>query len=355
MRSTTRLRRRTFAALVAFAASGAVIAAVALSAAAASSTYLTFIQHPRSINPTVAIANIDGTGVRTLGPGGSAEISPDGSEVAVVQTLSNNGGSTLWLYPSAGGAARQILHAAAFISLFGWSADSALLLAYVPSGLKDVGPLLAITAASGMSATIATGDIQGASFSQQGSDDIVYALSASQLLSAPVNLFTSSASGGDTREITSDGHSVEPLWGPNGIVFARFRPRGPDKAPINQLWSIGADGSGARQLTHMSVGPLVEGLAPVAFSADGKHLLAEFGGQDTSAAWTVDLSKATVAVHDLNNHYDGNIANGISRDGKTILLTTGFEGSPTAVQTVPWHGGKPTTVSRHGADASWND
>jgi hypothetical protein len=330
------------------------ITALSVSASAAGSASLTFLQHPRSITPNVAIANLDGSDVRTLGPGTSALISPDGSAVAVVEDLPGNAGSRLSVYPTSGGAARQIYRSAAFINLIGWSADSELLLADAPTGLKQTGPLLTINAASGATQTVANGVFAGASFSEAGTDDVVYAMSNSQQLKAAVNLYTSLPSGGDTKELTSDGHSMDPLWGPDGIVFARFRLRGKDAYPVNQLWSINADGSDAKQLTHMSVSPLVEGLSPVAFSANGKHLLAVFGGEDTSAAWTVDLSGPTAVVHDLGNAYE-NTPEGISRDGKTVLLSTGFEGTPAAVEIVPWHGGKPTVVIKGGGQASWND
>jgi Tol biopolymer transport system component len=360
----TRTGHRRLGSAVGLCVAAVAVAAVAVGAAGAAGAskitivapaYVTFIEHPRSIDPSVAIAHTDGSGVRTLGHGSTALISPDGGSVAVVEDLPDNAGSTLSLYPSAGGAARQLYHSAAFINLLGWSADSRLLLAAVPSGLKETGPLLAITAASGATQTIARGVIQGASFSRAGSDDVVYALSHSLLTKAPVNLFTSSPNGGERKQLTDDGHSLDPLWGPRGIVFARFSTRGEDEAPINQLWSIDADGGGAKQLTHMSVGPLVEGLAPVAFSANGKHLLAVFSGEDTSASWTVDLSGPTAVVSDLNKMYDGNVPDGISRDGKTILLSTGFEGSLGSVETLPWHGGRPKVLAKGGANASWNE
>jgi hypothetical protein len=324
-------------------------------ARAAGATYLTFVQHPRSATPSIAIANLDGTGVRTLGPGTGALISPDGTDVAVVDDLPGNAGSTLFLYPVGGGAPRQLYHSKAFINLIGWSADSELLLADAPTGLKEAGPLLTINAASGAAQTIANGVLEGASFSEAGTDDVVYALSASLQLTAKVNLFTSSPAGGETEQLTHDGHSIDPLWGPAGIVFARFRMRGGEKFPINQLWSINADGSGAKQLTHMSVGSLSQGLSPVAFSANGKHLLAVYGGEDQSAAWTVDLSGPTAVVHNLGRHYFENTPEGISRDGTMVLLSAGFEGTPAAVEIAPWDGGKPTVVIKGAAGASWNE
>jgi hypothetical protein len=138
-------------------------------------------------------------------------------------------------------------------------------------------------------------------------------------------------------------------------VFSRTHSRGADEAPIGQLWQIQPNGSHEQQLTHMSIAPLVTGLVPVAFSADGEHLLAMFEGEDTSAAWTVDLSKKTAVVSDVNHRYDGDMPDGISRNGETILYSTGFEGAPASVDTVPWAGGTVTVLSKHGTDAGWND
>jgi len=83
-------------------------------------------------------------------------------------------------------------------------------------------------------------------------------------------------------------------------------------------------------------------------------VLADFEGTDTSAAWTVNLSGASTVPRALNGVADGDIPDGLSRDGGTVLITKGFEGAPTSVETVPWAGGKPTVLSTHGANASWN-
>jgi hypothetical protein len=355
VRSITRIGRRTvagaFAALLVIGAlSGATGATVP------GATYLTFVANSQSANPSVAIASVGGNDVRILGHGSMALIAPNGSSVAVISTSATSGGSssTLWLYPSRGGPARKLYHSSEFIDLFGWSADSRLLLADLSGASNGVGPLLSIDAKSGATHTIAKGVISGASFSEQGSDDVVYSLAQSQLTSAAVNIYTSSWTGGDVNEIVTGGHSTNPLWGPKGIVFVRQSSRGAAAEPLNQLWFIESNGAGARQLTHMSLSPLVDGLVPVAFSANGSHLLADFQGTDTSAAWVVDLSGAKAVVRDLNGIADGNVAAGISRSGQTVLIDSGFEGSPQSIETIPWGGGKPTVLAKHGAFASWN-
>jgi hypothetical protein len=360
MRSNTRVALGALAgALAAALLLGGMLAAISAGAARptyARPTYLTFVANPQSEDPSVAIANAHGGDVRRLGHGSLALISPDGGSVAVVRTTSTRSGSnsTLSLYPSGGGSARVLYRSTDFISLFGWSADSNLLLVYTPGGLKDTGPLMSIDAKSGVTHTIAKGAIGGASFSEQGSDDVVYSLAQSMQTTAPGDIYTSSATGSHVNQITAGGNSTDPLWGPKGIVFVRQSSRGTGKAPLYELWFIEPSGAGARQLTHMSVGPLVDGLVPVAFSVTGSHLLADFQGTDTSAAWTVDLSSAKPVVRDLDGIADGNVPDGISRNGETILIDKGFEGTPYSLETIPWGGGKPTVLVKHGGEGSWN-
>ena len=103
----------------------------------------------------------------------------------------------------------------------------------------------------------------------------------------------------------------------------------------------------------------MEGLTPIAFSANGKHLLANFVGQDPqdhTEAYTVDLTGSKPLWRDLTGQGNGNIGDAISADGKTILLTKGMTANlgPLSIETVPWSGGKPTTIVPQGAYASWN-
>ncbi|MGA2471406.1 MAG: hypothetical protein ABSG64_12035 [Solirubrobacteraceae bacterium] len=331
-----------------------LIAGAAPAAASSHPTYLTFIGNATMANPYVAIANVHGGDPRILGPGSSAMIAPDGALVAVVQTTDSGSGTSLVMYPATGGSGRQLFEFSGFLTLLGWSADSRLLLAFAPSPNDGAGSLLAISAATGARNTIATGVIAGASFSPSSSDDIVYGLAHSPA-GASGNLYRSSPTGNEVDQITHNGDSSNPLWGPHGIVFARQHSRGSDEAPISQLWQIQPNGTAEKQLTNIPVGPLVSGLVPIAFSADGEHLLAACEGEDTLASWTVDLSGKTAVAHDLNDLYDGNKPDGISRDGKTVLYSTGFEGAPMSVDTVPWGGGKVTVLSTQGTNPSWNN
>ena len=339
-------------------ASAALLVVIAVHASAASASnpaWLTWIKSSNAQNGTVEIANVNGSGLRALAPGTSAAVAPDGASVAVVQELppTDNATSELLVYPASGGAAVQLYHCDGFLGVYGWSADSKLILASCPQGLKDKGPLLAITAAGGSVATIATGAIDGASFAPNSSDDVVYALGSTQMLTTPVNLFTASPTGTGTQQLTHGWVISAPVWGPKYIVFARSTSRGHQIAPINQLWSIDPNGSGLRQLTHMKVDPLAAGLEPLAFSANGQHLLCGFSGTDQSASWAVTLTGKSVALRQLLNVFS--VPAAISSDGSEVLLTKGFEGAPASVVSVPWAGGKPTVLAPHGAQASWNE
>ena len=353
--TTAKGRLATLAAVLAL---GALLAGIAVHAGTASATpsgVLTWVKSSSSLNGRIEIAQLNGRDVRTLGPGTFATVAPDGASVAVEESLppADNATSELLAYPASGDAAAvKLYHCDGFLRIDGWSADSKLILASCPHGLNDEGPLLVIAAGGGSVATIASGVIDGASFAPNPSDDVVYARGASQLLTAPVNLFTTSPTGTGTEQLTHGWVISAPVWGPKYIVFARTTSRGKAIAPINQLWSIDSNGTALKQLTHMKVDPLASGLEPLAFSADGRHLLCGFGGTDQSSSWAVTLNGNTVVLRQLLNEFS--VPDGISRDGREVLLTRGFEGEPTSVVSVPWGGGKPTLLAPHGANASWS-
>jgi len=197
---------------------------------------------------------------------------------------------------------------------------------------------------------IAKGAVSGASFEPSAADQIVYGLASSLLSTAPTKLYVTSASGNGRRAIASN--ATTPVWGAEFIAFSRCRSRGSEYAPICQLWSISPNGTGARQLTHIKVDNLASGLVPIAFSANGKHLLASFQGTDQSATWTVDLSGPTAAARQLDG--EETLPNAISSNGQEVLLSSGFEGTQPSLLELPWAGGKPTVLAPHGFAGSWN-
>lgn len=164
--------------------------------------------------------------------------------------------------------------------------------------------------------------------------------------------------------LTSDHRSLDPLWRPGTLERARppkivfVRELGAKRrkyGPKNELYVMGQDGNEVKRLTHTKVGPLLQGLLPVAFSNDGRHLLAEFEGQDTSYAVGVDFR--TGRQHPIATVGErGFIGTAISNDGSAVLgYTGGFDPqAPHNVAVAPFAGGKPRVKVRNAFEADWN-
>jgi hypothetical protein len=316
--------------------------------ATAMMTYITGL----ATTPEAYVALTNGSSPFLLGAAHSAMISPDGSEVATVSQGDAVKQSTLKLYLN--DVAQLSIPNPQVIQLLGWSADSKLILVMVGTTQEQ---LNVIDAATGQSHTIATGVLDGASFAPGPSDEVVYARAAPK--QTAVNLYTTSATGSGTRQLTHDNRSEDPLWGKQGIVYSRETPRAKNPYPELQLWFIKPNGTGARQLTHVVVPSNLEGLEPVAFSANGEHLLANFVGpvgSNWTEAYALNLSARNSLPRDLTGQGNGYIGDAISAGGRTVLITKGTTKNlaSLSIETVPWAGGKPTTIVSQGADASWN-
>jgi dipeptidyl aminopeptidase/acylaminoacyl peptidase len=304
-----------------------------------------------------------GTGAepKLLGPGDEPSMAPNGATVAAgLLGAGSARGPSLALYPTVGGSPATFgnLKTASALPL-AWSPDSRYLAVELFStAIKNVGRksgLAIVDTSTGKLRTIATGIIYGASFAPDGSDRIVFGRATGQNLESKVNLYIAAAGGGSLKQITSDGRSLNPVWGPRFIAYDRERLRRND-APVYQIWLRAPRAGGARQLTSIRVRSLVSGLTPLGFSADGSRLLAEFGGQDTSEAWTVQVPSGRARRVTVKGQPV--VAGAISRDGSRLLVFEGgFEGpaQPDNVVTVPATGGAPTLLVAHANQPTWNE
>jgi Tol biopolymer transport system component len=337
-----------------------LLAAVAGSApmaqASASRAGIAYITGSATSAPNVWVANGSGGHARKLGKGDVPLLSPNGRTVAASNEASS--GHALILYPASGGAAKEYFNIAQVTAnALAWSPDSrylavALSGVNVPS-LTGYG-LAIIDTKTGTEKVINNGVIYGASFAPGASDELVYARASSVSGTAATNLFTVAANGTGTKQITTDRRSANPVWGKRGIAFDHEKLR-PGYAPIDQIWLMQPNGSHRKQITHTNVGLLVQGLVPLAFSADGTRLAAEFEGQDTSIGYSVSI---------LTGHSTqlkvGNLAVsawGISRSGRSVLISVGgFMQPPNQgkIEEIPFSGGHATLLIAHGNFPSWN-
>ncbi len=335
-----------------------LLAAAAAAAAASSATLprLAFVKTGRT-GDQVWIADAGGRHARHLGPGDVPLVSPSGALVAGELSGSRSAavlygpGSTVHRFFKASRVGAQAL---------AWSPDSryvAIELFGNNPGKRDRESGLAIVDTQTFtSKVVARGSICGASFSPALPDRLAYGLGppGSFCLFGRLAVFTANPDGSQRKQITRDGRSLNPAWGPTKIAFDHERLRRRD-VPTYQVWLMNPDGSGRRQITHTKVPALLEGLVPMQFSADGTRLLAEYEGQDTSEAWTIDVT--TRRARQVKVKGVSVTAGGLSTDGSLVLIDyNGFLNPPSAgtVETVPFGGGPATVLVRHAGYPSWN-
>jgi hypothetical protein len=314
-----------------------------------------FLRYSGGSPSIVWIARPTGLAERRLGPGGQPLVSPAGGHY-VAASGDNSKGRALLIYSTMGGSPRSFFSSGQVSAEpLAWSADGRYLaVALLGTSVNSTrGSGLAVIDTSTWTATIvAKGIIYGASFDPTQAGKLVFASASSQLLNAPSNLRTVSPHGGSSTLLTHDGRSLNPVWGAKGIVFDREILRGVSKAPEYQLWLM--HGSESTELTSLKIGPLVDGLVPLAMSADGNRIVAEYVGEDTDEAWAVQIAPRSVKQVKVGKQYVQ--AAGISTDGTRLLVDVGdFEQSSSrgAVDTLAFTGDHVVKVTQ-GADSSWN-
>jgi dipeptidyl aminopeptidase/acylaminoacyl peptidase len=335
------------------------IAAIAVAAAffalpAAAQATLTFVRNP--LQPVFYVAADNGSAAHKIGPGRNPRVSPDGQ--SIVYLLEGSGhAQEMKLAPAAGGASRTLM--------VGW--QDSFYLAFSPDSTTigalrgpELGKrkLVLIDVASGAQRTVASGYFSGFSFSPAG-DELVYALAGSENYPPRSDVYRVTTSGGKATRITHDHSSLDPLWGPAGkIVFVKLLGAKQRKyGPKNELYLMNPNGSGVKRLTHTKVDPLLQGLFPTEWSANGKHLLAEFEGQDTSYAVTVNpQTGAQRAIDKAADGERGFVGAALSTDGATVLgFTGGFEPGPGHdVASAPYAGGKLKMLAKNAFEPDWS-
>jgi hypothetical protein len=305
--------------------------------------------------PSVWVADSSGGGPRRLGSGDIPLLSPNGLTVAAGDVGSSH--HALTLYPAAGGPATSYFSSATSATPVAWSPDSRYLAVEL---MGDNAPstagygLAIIDTATGTEREIVKGVTYGASFEPGSSDELVYARASSLSATAASNIFTISATGTGNTQVTTDGRDADPVWGARGIAYVHERLR-KDNYPLGQIWLMQPDGTGRRQITHIAVGLLAEGLVPLAFSADGTRLAAEYEGEDTAIGYSVSILTGHATQLKVGNKAVS--AWGISAGGRSVLISVGgFEAPPSRakIEQIPFSGGHPTQLIAHGNDPSWN-
>jgi hypothetical protein len=340
-----------------------IVAAVAVAAfasglavlPAAAQGSLVFVRKPA--HPVVFIAQDNGSGAHRLAAGADPRITPNGATVVYLRV--NDAASytqEMMVVPASGGTPRKLAGNWRDPYLFAFSPDSTEA-AVVLGPEVGVDSLVVIDLATGAQRKLASGYFSGVSFSPNGSE-LVYGRAGSERYPANSEIYRVAVSGGAPVELTHDHRSLSPVWSPTGeIAFVKQLDASQRQyGPKNEIYLMNDEGGEVQRLTHTNVAALLQGLTPIEFSANGRHLLTEFGGEDTSYAVTVNPMTGAERRPAKGNAGYGFIGNALSADGSTILGTTGgFEPSRNHnVVTVPYSGGAITVLVRNAYEPSWN-
>jgi dipeptidyl aminopeptidase/acylaminoacyl peptidase len=339
-----------------FSLLGALVAAtVFLALPVAAQATLVYVKNP--MHPAVFAANDNGGGAFKVGPGNSPRVSSDGDVIAY-QRESSSGKRALMLAAAAGGGSKTVIPNLQNGFLVTFSPDSKLVAA-VRGPEIGKGKLILLDVTSGtVLRTVASGYFSGISFSPDGTE-LAYSVSQSEDFPAKTNVFTVTVAAGNPIQITKDGKSVDPLWGPAGkiVVAKQLDAKSRRYGPKNELFLMNQFGAQVKRLTQTKVDPLLQGLYPTAWSDSGNQLLAEFEGQDTSYAVTVNpKTGAQKPVDKMGDGEQGFVGTALSGDGTAVLgFTGGFEPGPNhTVATIPYGGGKVKTLVKNASEPDWS-
>jgi hypothetical protein len=354
--------------LVALVALAAALAGCGASSSKPRPVRLALVYHAGN---DVVLARASGADPRTLGEDSQALLSPDGADVLALGTSGPD--TTITLYrttplhrttrlpaPRLVAQLDAPLYAPGSVDLLCWSADSRYVALSVNelSATGEQGALIVLDIATGKHVTIATGNFLGASFSPTTPDRLVYSdATIGQLDANESLLYVSDASGGDTRQLTYSGLASAPSWSARAIYYAKLLHLGsPTSAPSYALWAIAPAGRGAHRLGSFASGPPAPSSDGVALSssATGDRVVGDFSSPGRSVGvWAFSFGR-DAQTREISLPGLTIAAAGVSRNGKTILLTASTPTGTTEIVSLTWNGAKQRVLAATGTDPSWN-
>jgi hypothetical protein len=299
------------------------------------------------MRPIVFVTGPGGT--HRLGSGQEPSVAPDGLLIAASGLGARGPGLTL--YATATGRLHSFFSDSGLAYPLAWSPDSRYLAVFLSGTARSATGLVVIDTATMTTTSIATGVIRGASFAPSGPDRLVYGYASTLPNTADVNLYAVNPDGSAREQLTADGDSLYPLWTVKGVVYFR-ETRSADAVPASMQLGL-LHPAGSTQLTNMRFPAGYVRLLTA--SADGNRLIVQLvlkrrvgaGAREILAIDTVQLSPRRVRERKL-------LVDGISRDGRTLLVERAAQRSDRGVvETIPFGGGRPTQVA-NGDQAAWN-
>jgi hypothetical protein len=320
-------------------------AAVALLLATPAQATLVYTKTAKNGLPRVFVADSDGQHPHRIGRGFLPAVSPDGRWVA---WIAGDGPEVVKMRLADRSRKARDVARAGEIDEIEFSPDSKWL------GVGAATRLWVYNIHDRESVRAASGNLRGFSFSPDSASVAFGTAGRNQSFDSPADLYSFKVAGKKRTRITRDRKSLNPLWTTRGIIHDRQRIR-ENAAPSYNLFEIQPDGGSLRRITSLTIPPLLSGLVPVELSENGKRLLAEFEGQDTSVGFAVnpESGKARALTRDAEN---GFVAADLTADGRTVLGTTGGADPSNRhdVVTMPYRGGKPKILVKRAFGPDWD-
>lgn len=320
-------------------------ATIALLLAAPAHATLVYNKTAKNGLPKVFVADNDGSNPRLVGRGFEPVVSPDGRWIA---WIAGDGPEIAKMQLADGSRKARDVAKVGQIDTLQFSPDSKLL------GIGASTRVWAYNIHDRESVKAASGNIRGFSFSPDSKSIAFGTAGHNQSFDSPTDLYSFSIADKQRTRITRDRKSLNPLWTDRGIIHDRQRIRD-NAAPSYNLFEIKPDGGSLRRITALTIPPLSSGLIPLELSENGKRLIAEFVGQDTSVGFAVNPKTGKVRALSRDSE-NGFVAADLTADGTTVLGATGGADPSNKhnVVTMPYAGGKPKVLVRRAFDPDWN-
>lgn len=284
----------------------------------------------------VWIADGDGRGQHRLAAGNFGVVSPRGDLVAI-----DRGENDLYLVRSDDSGERLL---ARHLKPDLWAPDGRTLLVH------NNRQLFGLDVRSGRRTLLARGGSYGASVSPD-SRAVVLGIPTRRDptggCAEHVDLHVIRLDGGGEKQITHDGRSALPLWGPRHITFSRILP----SCVSPSLWRVRPDGSRLRPILARTPSRFTNngyyGLSPLGWLADWKRLVL-----GVRSEWGMEAVVLHVPSGRLR--WQHRFVDDVAADGALVGTQGGVEG-PHSIIIFRASGGRPRLVA-HGSVccADWN-
>jgi hypothetical protein len=307
---------------------------MALAACGSSSTppakvahHLVYVRGTNNNDARVWIADENGGNRRDLAQGYLGTLSPDGKTVAIAR----KGG--IYLVSSSGGTERKLTSGSG--QPLRWTPDgSAVVVGTAASlGLLD--------RSNGRTRVIAKGPIYGFDFSPDG-DQIVYSRAPHRtdvgICGDQMDLYVADLDGGKPTQLTHEGLSAFPAWGPSRIAYAQFPGGTIADCAAPGIWTIEPDGSDAKPIVEQAPPELTMlgyyGLQPISWLGDDKLLVGARTEYGTEGA-VMDVATGNLRrfkTYVVRPSSDGKLfVGGSGADAQLVAITRIGDGKRVAV------------------------